>query len=211
MRLRRRREKGASLVEVGLIVPMLILLSIGLSEVGFLVVDYITVTNAARCGARTGAAAADDPNADQFILNVVEEAVCNLRFSNVESVAIYKAGVTGAIPDPLNNDERYWKHTSVKGANEIPVIVDCAHWHFRARHTDVLPTKPLITYKDFPENGVGGTDTWRVFLDRHSGAIQGCFLDGSAGRIPLWTLWDLKWHRKFVKQNLTKEHFPFLQ
>ena len=108
MRLRRRREKGASLVEVGLIVPMLILLSIGLSEVGFLVVDYITVTNAARSGARTGAAAADDPNADQFILNVVEEAVCNLRFSNVESVAIYKAGVTGAIPDPLNSDVNVW-------------------------------------------------------------------------------------------------------
>jgi len=120
-------------------------------------------------------------------------------------------GLNRWVTDPLNNDDHYWKYTSVKGANEIPVIVDCAHWHFRARHTDILPTKYLVTYKDFPENGEGGTDTWRAFLDRHSGAIQGCFLDGSAGRIPLWTLWDFKWHRKFVKQNLTKEHFPFLR
>ena len=73
MRLTRRAERGASLVEVGIIMPMLIVLSIGLAEIGFLVIDYITVTNAARSGARTGAAAADDPNADQFILNVVEE------------------------------------------------------------------------------------------------------------------------------------------
>ena len=108
MRFKRRQERGASLVEVGIIAPLLILLSIGLAEIGFLVIDYITVTNAARSGARTGAAAANDANADQFILNVVEEAVCNLRFSNVESVAIYKAGVTGAIPDPLNADVNVW-------------------------------------------------------------------------------------------------------
>ncbi|MGH8948929.1 MAG: TadE/TadG family type IV pilus assembly protein, partial [Acidimicrobiia bacterium] len=46
-----RREKGASLVEVGLVLPILILLAIGLSEIGFLIVDYLTVTNAAREGA----------------------------------------------------------------------------------------------------------------------------------------------------------------
>ena len=120
-------------------------------------------------------------------------------------------GLNRWVTDPLNNDEKYWKHTSVKNAHEVPVIMDCAHWHFRARHTDKLPDRQFVTYKDFPENGQGGTDIWRVFLDRHSGAIQGSFLDGSVGKMPLWTLWDFKWHRKFVKQNYTKEHFPFLQ
>lgn len=103
-----RRERGATLVEVGLVLPVLILLAIGLSEVGFLVIDYVTVTNAARSGARTGAAAADDPNADSFILNVVEEAVCNLRFSNVESVSIFLPEADGSVPDPLNNDVNVW-------------------------------------------------------------------------------------------------------
>ena len=54
-----RNEKGASLVEASILLPLLILMAIGLSEIGFLVVDYLTVTNSAREGARTGAAAAD--------------------------------------------------------------------------------------------------------------------------------------------------------
>ena len=97
---RRKKEEGASLVEVGLLLPLLLLLAVGLSEVGFLVIDYITVTNAARSGARTGSAAADTPNADDIILDVVEEAACNLRFGNLETVVIYKAQADGSIPDP---------------------------------------------------------------------------------------------------------------
>lgn len=101
---RDRRESGASLVEVALILPMLVLLAIGLSEVGFLVVDYLTVTNAAREGARTGASAADydtgATDADDLILNAVEEAACNLNFGTLETVTIYRADVNGEIPVP---------------------------------------------------------------------------------------------------------------
>ncbi|MFH1715834.1 MAG: prepilin-type N-terminal cleavage/methylation domain-containing protein [Planctomycetota bacterium] len=120
-------------------------------------------------------------------------------------------GLNRWVTDPLNNDEKYWKYTSVKNAGEIPVFVDSAHWHLRPRHDDILPTKLLITFKDFPENGVGGTDTWRAFLDRHNKAIHGCFLDGSVSKMPLWTLWDYKWHRNSEKQWLTRANFPFLQ
>jgi hypothetical protein len=98
----RQRDQGASLVEVGIILPLLILLAIGLSEIGFLVVDYLTVTNAAREGARTGAAAADfnqgGVDADDLILESVEEAACNLRFGDLEQVLIYKADALG---DPI--------------------------------------------------------------------------------------------------------------
>jgi len=40
--MRHRFEKGASLVEASILLPLLILMAIGLSEVGFLVVDYLT-------------------------------------------------------------------------------------------------------------------------------------------------------------------------
>jgi hypothetical protein len=100
--VRRLRDRGASLVEVGLILPLLVLLAIGLSEIGFLVVDYLTVTNAAREGARTGAAAADfssgGVDADDLILEAVEEAACNLRFGSLETVRIFKADGVG---DPI--------------------------------------------------------------------------------------------------------------
>jgi hypothetical protein len=103
----RTRDEGATLVEVGLVLPLLILLAVGLSEIGFLVIDYITVTNAARSGARTAAAAADDPNADDFILGVVEEAACNLRFGNLETVTIYLAEPDGSIPSNSNFVNKY--------------------------------------------------------------------------------------------------------
>ena len=97
--MRRARDRGASLVEVGLILPILILLAIGLSEIGFLVVDYLTVTNAAREGARTGSAAANfdqgGVDADDLILEAVEEAACNLRFGDLEKVRIFLADGLG--------------------------------------------------------------------------------------------------------------------
>lgn len=106
----RSSEKGAALVEVAIIFPVLFLLAIGTAEIGFLAIDYMTVTNAAREGARTGAAAADfvDPgppatNADDLILEAVEEAACNLKFGQLESVTIYRALPDGSIPTLPSN------------------------------------------------------------------------------------------------------------
>ena len=98
--MRRSSEKGASLVEASFLIPMLILLAVGLSEIGFLVVDYLTVSNSAREGARTGAAAANfdqgGVDADDLILAAVEESACNLRFGQLEQVRIFKADADGA-------------------------------------------------------------------------------------------------------------------
>ena len=100
--MRHRFEKGASLVEASILLPLLILMAIGLSEVGFLVVDYLTVSNSAREGARTGAAAANfndtvtGKDADDLILAAVEESACNLNFGDLEEVRIYKADAAGA-------------------------------------------------------------------------------------------------------------------
>lgn len=105
------REDGASMVEVGLVLPILILLAIGLSEIGFLVIDYITVSNAARSGARTASAAAISPTADDVALDVIEEAVCNLRYSNLESVSIFRAEADGSKPVGLSPPINTWQNT----------------------------------------------------------------------------------------------------
>lgn len=99
--MKRRKDKGASLVETSLVLPLLILLALGGVEVGFLVIDYLTVTNAAREGARIGAAAANyvDDNtgrdADDLIVEAVEQVACNLEYSDLERVSIYKADGDG--------------------------------------------------------------------------------------------------------------------
>jgi hypothetical protein len=108
-KLFKRGEKGSSLVEASILLPMLILLAVGLSEIGFLVIDYLTVSSSAREGARTGAAAADyvDPisgeTADDLILESVEEAACNLRFGDLTEVSIFLADGNGdPVPGSIN-------------------------------------------------------------------------------------------------------------
>lgn len=123
--MRRLRERGTSLVEVGLILPVLILIAVGLSEIGFLVVDYLTVTNAAREGARTGAAAADFPTADDLILQAVEEASCNLRFGDLELVRVFKADAVG---DPIVGSVNEYTPSGSGLACDSPLIdLSCAN------------------------------------------------------------------------------------
>lgn len=106
--MRDRNERGASLLETAIVLPLLLLLGIGLAEVGFLVVDYLTMSNAAREGARVGAAAGDyvdsatSRDADDLITEAVEQVACNLEFSQLVSVEIFKADADGNPVDPAN-------------------------------------------------------------------------------------------------------------
>ena len=49
------REKGQSLVEITLALPVLVILFLGIAEVGFLLFAHVQVTNAVREGTRHGA------------------------------------------------------------------------------------------------------------------------------------------------------------
>ncbi len=53
-------EKGANLVEAALVVPLLLLLLVGVSDMGRAYHTYITIINAAREGARYGVSHAAD-------------------------------------------------------------------------------------------------------------------------------------------------------
>ncbi len=126
--MRRRLEKGASLVEASILLPMLILLAIGLSEVGFLVVDYLTVSNSAREGARTGAAAANfndtvtGTDADDLILAAVEESACNLNFGDLEEVRIFKADSAG---NPMSGAVNVYSPTAALACDSAATNLGC--------------------------------------------------------------------------------------
>jgi Flp pilus assembly protein TadG len=47
-------ERGNSLVEIALVLPVLLVLFLGIVEVGFLLFAHVQIANAAREGARTG-------------------------------------------------------------------------------------------------------------------------------------------------------------
>ncbi|MEX1037639.1 MAG: TadE family protein [Acidimicrobiia bacterium] len=154
------KEKGASLIEASILLPMLILLAVGLSEIGFLVIDYLTVSNAAREGARTGAAAADydDPisgtDADDLILNSVEEAACNLKFGEMTEVSIFKADGNG---DPIIGSINIYEPAASGLECGIPanglVCVNGCPWSPGSRDReppgfDVLGVEVVFTHSD---------------------------------------------------------------
>jgi len=72
MRIRRHRiiksEKGASAVEFALILPILIILVFGIFEFGIAFNNYITITHAAREGARIAAVDLNNPDLKDIII-----------------------------------------------------------------------------------------------------------------------------------------------
>ena len=98
-------QRGVTLLETAFIIPMLLMLAVGLAEVGFLIIDNMAVANAAREGARVGAAAGpyEDStgviNGDTLILRSVEQALCHIENGKATRVLIYLADSNGGFAD----------------------------------------------------------------------------------------------------------------
>jgi hypothetical protein len=90
-----RRDKGTSTLEAAIILPILLILALGTVEFGFAFVDWLSVANASRTGARIGSAAGVTATADSVILGAVGQALSDMDSSVVNAVWIYDADATG--------------------------------------------------------------------------------------------------------------------
>jgi prepilin-type N-terminal cleavage/methylation domain-containing protein/prepilin-type processing-associated H-X9-DG protein len=81
-----------------------------------------------------------------------------------------------------------WGTPDVKGASNVPVILDCT-WEV------VHP----YDYDDPPpyEGHIAGDQMSTVCIDRHQGGTNAAFLDFSVRKVSPKELWTLKWHRHF--------------
>ena len=91
------RERGAALVEMALVLPFLVLLAFGLVETGMGWRNAITVTSAARQGARVSSHLGVNPQADREGLLAVQ-AVMGAEMDQVDFIVFYKANGSGALP-----------------------------------------------------------------------------------------------------------------
>ena len=106
---------------------------------------------------------------------------------------------------PLRNNsywgfptENAWRTVDTKGGNRVPLFLDCLY-------VDVYPldTDAPLDFEPPPDEWRNSWGDWGVqamrlvCIDRHSGGINGVFLDGSVAKIPLKALWELKWHREY--------------
>jgi len=95
--LGRRSERGAVLVEAAFVLPVIIMLTFGMLEMGLFFKDSLTLSEATKDAAHTGAQWAQDPAADFYILKDLQQAALALN-GNIVEVIVYDA----AAPDPLN-------------------------------------------------------------------------------------------------------------
>ncbi len=91
------RERGAALVEMALVLPFLFMLAFGLLETGMGWRNAITVTSAARQGARVSSHLGVNPQADREGLLAVQ-AVMGSDMDQVELVIFYEATASGDMP-----------------------------------------------------------------------------------------------------------------
>ena len=125
LRRRAKSERGASMVEAALVVPLLILLAFGAAEFGFVFLDFLNVSSAAREGARVGSAVGDAFDADTLILGAIAEATADLDNSTIEAIWIFKAQANGDPVDPCVVDSSL-NYFTCSGSTNNTNIYDAA-------------------------------------------------------------------------------------
>lgn len=91
----KRAQRGATIVEAALVFPLLILIIMGILEIGMAFKDYLTVSYISREAARVGALAGDDEDADCSILKAIGTVATSSDLEKISSIQIYKASING--------------------------------------------------------------------------------------------------------------------
>jgi len=125
MTTERRDDRGATLVEAALVYALLFLALFAVVEFGLAFKDWLSVSHAAREGARAGATYGDDPTADIQILRDVERTLAPAGIANGMNVRVFNAEAPG-------NGETY-SYTPGNDCSDntpvgLPPLVGCCDW-----------------------------------------------------------------------------------
>jgi len=102
------RENGAALTEMALLLPILILLVIGVFELGGAFKDYLMVSNAVRDGTRILSATGTQPTSDCVaVVRAVESMSAATNLDDLALIEIFEADDDGDPIDSTINEYRY--------------------------------------------------------------------------------------------------------
>lgn len=92
-------------------------------------------------------------------------------------------------PNVVQQGQRYWSGLFVKGAANVPLVLDCP-WLYAYCRPDAPPP---------PDNGIPRAHMSGNYLcmDRHRGGIGVVFMDTSVRQVGPKELYTLKWHPEF--------------
>lgn len=94
-----RSDSGAALVEMAILMPLLVLLIIGVFEIGGAFKDVLTTSNAVRDGARLLSAKGNEGTADcDALVAAVDALEIASNFADLDRIEIFKSNLAG---DPV--------------------------------------------------------------------------------------------------------------
>lgn len=93
------RERGSTLVEFVMVLPLIAIMAFGVLEFGLAFQDRMTVQSGARTGVRVASAAGTSVDADKNLLLGLGTALRSVGLGNVDWVLVYKSTTAdGAVP-----------------------------------------------------------------------------------------------------------------
>ena len=96
----------------------------------------------------------------------------------------------------------YWRTPDVKDSGRIPCFLDSVYLNSWPHHLTVPQDYEDEVWLNY-DSQTGGFN-----VNRHSGAVNGLFLDWSVRRIGLKSLWYQKWHRFYDFSKVLKLDSP---
>ena len=127
-RIRRLRrdgsgERGATLVEAAIIYGLLFTTLFAVVEFGLAFKDWLSVSHAAREGARAGATFGNDPSSDILVLDGVEDTLVPIGLSPGDEVTIFRANN----PSPL--ESQTYAYAPNLDCSNSPPLSGCCNWN----------------------------------------------------------------------------------
>lgn len=114
-----RRERGASLVEMAVIFPLLLLVTLAIFEFGLAFRDHLTVTQGVRDGTRMLSAKGDDLDADCVAIEqALDTMLATLDVDQIVEIEVFEANADGTQNTANTNSYTY-------GGGDPG---DCANW-----------------------------------------------------------------------------------
>lgn len=138
------RDRGATIIEAAIVMPVLMLIIFGVLEMGMLFRNYLSVTQLTRDGARSASAYGRDYDADFRTISVIKNTVDVITSGEVKRVVIFDATAdredsrvpaicttadptnpNSINPAPANLDANIFKHDSELTSAEAAAIERC--------------------------------------------------------------------------------------
>lgn len=133
-------ERGVALVEFALILPILLTLIVGIAEFGLAFKDFLSVSNAAREGARVAASAGNEATADCSVRVHIAESFTALTLSQLDRLEIFQSNSSG---DPIPGKINTYTYIGGDPANCSTSWTESVLWDPVTRNTITGPSTQL--------------------------------------------------------------------